>query len=72
MTTTPQRQPITDRGPRSRADIAGLIGGTLVAGGAGIYLLCDRDLMSAHHIGLSIALLLVLSGIIGLAGSAKN
>lgn len=57
---------------RRRADIAGLIGGTLVAGGAGIWLLCDNDVVSTHYIGLSIALLLVLSGVIGLVGSSRN
>ena len=72
MTTTPEQRTTMERRPRDRADTAGLIGGTLVAGGAAIFLLCDQDVVSAHYIGLSIALLLVLSGIVGLVGSSRN
>jgi hypothetical protein len=58
--------------PRTRPDVAGLIAGTVIAGGAAIWILYDRDVVAAHELGLAIALVLVLSGILGLAASSRN
>jgi hypothetical protein len=76
MSTTPPETPLTTTPPprpkRRRPDIAGLIAGTLIAGGATIWILYDQDVVGTHEIGLSIALLLVVSGVLGLAASGRN
>jgi hypothetical protein len=74
MSTMPEPRPAASKPGtrRRRPDIAGLIAGTLIAGGATIWILYDQDVVATHEIGLSIALLLVLSGILGLAASGRN
>ena len=75
-TTPPPETPLTRTTPprrkRRRPDIAGLIAGTLIAGGATIWILYDQKVVGTHEIGLSIALLLVVSGVLGLAASGRN
>jgi hypothetical protein len=61
-----------DQKPRTRPDVAGLITGTVVAGGATIWLLADQDVIATSDLGLSVALLLVVSGILGLAASGRS
>jgi hypothetical protein len=74
MSTMPEPRPAAPKPEtrQRRPDIAGLIAGTLIAGGATIWILYDQDVVATHEIGLSIALLLVLSGILGLAASGRN
>jgi hypothetical protein len=74
MSTMPEPRPVASKPEtrRRRPDIAGLIAGTLIAGGATIWILYDQDVVATHEIGLSIALVLVLSGILGLAASGRN
>jgi hypothetical protein len=74
MSTMPEPRPAAAKPQtrRRRPDIAGLIAGTLIAGGATIWILYDQDVVTTHEIGLSIALVLVLSGILGLAASGRN
>ncbi|HZO70495.1 MAG: hypothetical protein ACRDP9_02660 [Kribbellaceae bacterium] len=55
-----------------KPDVAGIIAGTALAGGAAIWILYDRQVVTSNNLGLSIALLLVLSGILGLAASGKS
>lgn len=57
---------------RARPDIAGIISGTVLAGGATIWLLNEYGIIQADDIGLTVALLLVLSGIVGLAASQRS
>jgi hypothetical protein len=55
-----------------KPDIAGIISGTVLAGGATIWLLNEFRVIQADDIGLTVALLLVLSGIVGLAASQRS
>jgi hypothetical protein len=56
----------------TRPDIAGIISGSVLAGGATIWLLHEYGIIQSHDIGLTVALLLVLSGIVGLAASQRS
>ena len=58
------------KGPKP--DIAGIISGTVLAGAATIWLLHEYGIVRADDIGLTVALLLVVSGIIGLAASQRT
>lgn len=55
-----------------KADIAGLIAGTMLAGGGTIWMLTDSDKIASNDLGVAIAILLVVSGILGLAASGRN
>jgi sulfopyruvate decarboxylase TPP-binding subunit len=55
-----------------KPDVAGIIAGTALAGGATIWMLHNQDVVASNDLGLSVALLLVLSGILGLAASGKS
>jgi filamentous hemagglutinin family protein len=57
---------------KTKPDVPGIIAGTVLSGGAAIYLLNDNGIVQTDDLGLTAALLLVAAGIIGLAASHRG
>jgi hypothetical protein len=57
---------------RTRPDVAGIISGTVLTGGAAIWMLNQYDAVQTDDVGLTAALLLVVSGIVGLVASNRG
>jgi len=57
---------------RIRPDVAGIISGTVLTGAAAIWMLDRYGVMPVEHLSLSVALLLVLAGIVGLVASNRG
>ncbi|WP_328334189.1 hypothetical protein OHA70_18515 [Kribbella sp. NBC_00382] len=55
-----------------KPDVPGIIAGTILTGGAGIWILNDNGVVQTDDVGLTAALLLVAAGIIGLAASHRG
>jgi filamentous hemagglutinin family protein len=55
-----------------KPDVPGIIAGTILTGGATIWLLNDNGVVQTDDVGLTAALLLVTAGIIGLAASHRG
>lgn len=58
------------RGPRP--DVVGVIAGTVLAGGAAVWLLNEYGVIESRQLGLAAALVLVVSGVLGLAASGRR
>lgn len=61
-----------NRPRKAKTDVPGVIAGTVLAGGATIWMLTDQGLLQTEDLGLSTALLLVAAGIIGLGASHRD
>jgi hypothetical protein len=57
---------------KTKPDVPGIIAGTVLSGGATIWLLNDNGVVKTDDVGLTAALLLVVAGIIGLAASHRG
>jgi filamentous hemagglutinin family protein len=57
---------------KPKADVPGIIAGTVIAGGATIWILNDNGIVPTNDLGLSGALLLVAAGIVGLGASHRS
>lgn len=57
---------------RAKPDVPGIIAGTVVTGGASIWMLTDHGVLQTDDLGVSAALLLVAAGILGLAASHRQ
>ncbi|ADB30339.1 hypothetical protein Kfla_1236 [Kribbella flavida DSM 17836] len=57
---------------KPKADVPGVIAGTVVSGAATIYLLNDQGVVRTEDLGLTAAVLLVVAGSIGLAASRRS
>lgn len=57
---------------KAKTDVPGVIAGTVLAGGATIWMLTDQGVLQTDDLGLSTALLLVAAGIVGLGASQRN
>jgi filamentous hemagglutinin family protein len=55
-----------------KPDVPGIIAGTILTGGATIWILNDNGVVQTDDFGLTAALLLVTAGIIGLAASHRG
>ena len=55
-----------------KPDVPGVIAGTILTGGATIWILNDNGVVQTDDVGLTAALLLVAAGIIGLAASHRG
>jgi filamentous hemagglutinin family protein len=55
-----------------KPDVPGIIAGTILTGGATIWILNDNGVVQTDDVGLTAALLLVTAGIIGLAASHRG
>ncbi|GAA0939893.1 MULTISPECIES: hypothetical protein [Kribbella] len=55
-----------------KPDVPGIIAGTVLTGGASIWILNDNGVVQTDDVGLTAALLLVAAGIIGLAASHRG
>lgn len=55
-----------------KPDVPGIIAGTVLSGGATIWILNDNGVVQTDDLGLTAALLLVAAGIIGLAASNRS
>jgi filamentous hemagglutinin family protein len=55
-----------------KPDVPGIIAGTILTGGAGIWILNDNGVVQTDDLGLTAALLLVTAGIVGLAASHRG
>lgn len=55
-----------------KADVPGVIAGTILSGGATVWILNDNGIVQTDDVGLTAALLLVAAGIIGLAASHRG
>ncbi|GAA1558091.1 hypothetical protein GCM10009789_09390 [Kribbella sancticallisti] len=55
-----------------KPDVPGIIAGTVLSGGATIWILNDNGIVQTDDLGLTAALLLVAAGIIGLAASHRG
>jgi hypothetical protein len=58
--------------PKPKPDVAGIIGGTVLTGGAAIWMLNENGVLQTKDLGLTGALLLLAAGIIGLAASHRG
>lgn len=57
---------------RTKPDVPGIIAGTVLSGGATIWVLNDNGIVPTDDLGLTAALLLVAAGIVGLAASHRG
>jgi len=57
---------------RTKADVPGIIAGTVLSGGATIWILNDNGIVQTDDLGLTAALLLVVAGVVGLAASQRG
>ncbi|WP_433016412.1 hypothetical protein [Kribbella sp. CA-294648] len=57
---------------KTKPDVPGIIAGTVLSGGATIFILNDNGVVQTDDLGLTAALLLVAAGIIGLAASQRG
>ncbi|MGC4942360.1 hypothetical protein [Kribbella sp. DT2] len=57
---------------KPKADVPGIITGTVVTGAATIYLLNDQGVVPTDDLGLTSAILLVVAGAVGLAASRRS
>jgi len=57
---------------KTKPDVPGIIAGTVLSGGATIWILNDNGVVQTDDLGLTAALLLVAAGIIGLAASHRS
>lgn len=57
---------------KTKPDVPGIIAGTVLSGGATIWMLNDNGVVKTEDLGLTAALLLVAAGIIGLAASQRG
>lgn len=55
-----------------KPDVPGIIAGTVLTGGATIWILNDNGVVQTDDVGLAAALLLVAAGIIGLGASHRS
>ncbi|MFC5264561.1 hypothetical protein ACFPJ1_20815 [Kribbella qitaiheensis] len=57
---------------RTKADVPGIIAGTVLSGSATIWILNDNGIVQNNDLGLTAALLLVVAGVVGLAASQRG
>jgi len=57
---------------KTKPDVPGIIAGTVLSGGATIFILNDNGVVQTDDLGLTAALLLVAAGIIGLVASQRG
>jgi hypothetical protein len=57
---------------KTKADVPGVIAGTVLTGAATIWVLNDNGIVQTDDLGLTAALLLVAAGIVGLAASNRG
>ncbi|MFC0623742.1 hypothetical protein [Kribbella deserti] len=55
-----------------RPDAAGVIAGALLAGAAGLWMFVKYGVVSGANLGIGVALLLVVAGVIGLFASNRS
>jgi hypothetical protein len=55
-----------------KPDVPGIIAGTVLSGGATIWMLTDNGVLQTDDLGVTSALLLVAAGIVGLAASQRS
>lgn len=56
----------------AKPDVPGIIAGTVLTGGATIWMLTDNGVLQTDDLGVTSALLLVAAGAIGLAASHRS
>jgi len=52
--------------------VVGVIAGTVLAGGAAVWILNEYGVIETDQLGLAAALVLVVSGVLGLAASGRR
>ncbi|MEU4288138.1 hypothetical protein AB0E63_07935 [Kribbella sp. NPDC026596] len=57
---------------RTKADVPGVVAGTILTGAATIWMLNDNGILQTDDLGVTGALLLVTAGVIGLAASHRG
>jgi hypothetical protein len=57
---------------QSKPDVPGIIAGTVLTGGATIWMLTDNGILQPDDLGVTSALLLVAAGIVGLAATHRS
>jgi hypothetical protein len=57
---------------KAKPDVPGIIAGTVLSGGATIWMLTDNGVLQTDDLGVTSALLLVAAGIVGLAASYRS
>jgi hypothetical protein len=57
---------------KPKPDVPGIIAGTVLSGGATIWMLTDNGVLQTDDLGVTSALLLVAAGIVGLAASYRS
>jgi hypothetical protein len=57
---------------KTKPDVPGVIAGTVLSGGATVWMLTDNGVLQTDDLGLTAALLLVAAGVIGLAASHRG
>ncbi|GAB2674991.1 hypothetical protein [Kribbella swartbergensis] len=57
---------------QSKPDVPGIIAGTVLTGGATIWMLTENGVLQPDDLGVSSALLLVAAGIVGLAATHRS
>ena len=57
---------------KPKPDVPGIIAGTVLTGGATIWMLTENGVLQTDDLGVTSALLLVAAGIVGLAASHRS
>ncbi|GAA2800566.1 hypothetical protein [Kribbella solani] len=57
---------------KARPDVPGVVAGTVLAGGASIWMLTENGVLQPDDLGVTSALLLVTAGVLGLAASRRG
>ena len=57
---------------KTRADVPGVITGTVLTGASAIWVLNEYGVLQTHDLGLAGALLLVAAGIVGLGAARRD
>ncbi|WP_328988368.1 hypothetical protein OG394_19325 [Kribbella sp. NBC_01245] len=65
-----QKKPCSTR--PFRPDAAGVIAGALLAGAAGLWMFVRYGVLNGGNLGVGVALLVVVAGVIGLGASSRS
>ncbi|MGW7687063.1 hypothetical protein ACWGID_40355 [Kribbella sp. NPDC054772] len=57
---------------KTKPDVPGVVAGTVLAGGATIWMLTENGVLQSDDLGVTSALLLVTAGLLGLAASHRG
>jgi hypothetical protein len=66
------KQPHKQPRKRAKPDVPGVVAGTILTGGATVWMLNENGVLQTDDLGVTCALLLVAAGLLGLAASHRG